>query len=172
LVKSPGKKQEQNGWLDGGPLLPIEFARISKDGRLTLVIVPGSEEIRTLYAISKFEDLDESILDLAVREGCGRNRVGFFDKKKDEFNPPKFEHKNNIKDWINYKVEVDAVIWTDLHKNFKDKIGLELTEENAVNYLRYLPSEVKAKAEQYIRRTPAVVNTPIRRTVVQGLGWG
>lgn len=176
LIWNPGnleieKAQEQNGWFDDGPMLPIEFARISQDGRLTLVIAPGSEEVRTLYAISKFEDLDEAILDLAVREGCGKNRVGFFLKTDRVFHSKEFEPKQNIESWINTDEEISAVIWTDLHKNFKDKIGLELTEENAINYLRSLPLEIKAKAEQYIRRTPAIVNTKIRRAVVQVLCW-
>jgi len=176
LIWNPGnleieKTQEQNGWFDDGPMMPIEFARISKNKRLTLVIVPGSEEVRTLYAISKFEILDEAILDLAVREGCGKNKVGFFDKKKGEFYPPKFEHKNNIKDWINDKEDVDAVIWTDLANNFKDKVRLELTADNVINYLEDLLDDVKALSEQYIRRAPVAVNTPFRKEIEKKLGW-
>src|SRR5665647_784287 len=74
------------GWLADGRALPIEFARISNDGRLTLVIVPDKNEvIQTLYAFSKYQDLDEAILDLAVREGCGKNKIGSYNKNEQQF---------------------------------------------------------------------------------------
>ena len=163
--------QGRNGWIDDGPMLPIEFARISNNGRLTLVIVPGNKEVQTLYTISKFVELDHAILDLAVREGCGKNRIGFFAKADHRFQSRFSNIQLNIESWISGKENIEAVIWTDLSANFKDKIGLGITVENALNYLKYLPLDVKTIAEQYIRRTPAAVNTPIREAIEQQLGW-
>ena len=45
------KFDTNSGWKENGPVLPIEFARISKDGRLTLVITPNGTEVPTLYAV-------------------------------------------------------------------------------------------------------------------------
>lgn len=163
--------QGRSGWIDDGPMLPIEFARISNNGRLTLVIVPGNKEVQTLYTISKFVELDHAILDLAVREGCGKNRIGFFAKADHRFQSRFSNIQLNIESWISGKENIEAVIWTDLSANFKDKIGLGITVENALNYLKYLPLDVKTIAEQYIRRTPAAVNTPIREAIEQQLGW-
>ena len=47
-----------SGWKENGPVLPIEFARISQDGRLTLVITPNGTEVTTLYSVSSFDSLD------------------------------------------------------------------------------------------------------------------
>lgn len=160
----------QNGWFTDGPMLPIEFARISQDGRLTLVIAQGRDEVKTLYSISLFEELDHTILDLAIREGCPKSKIGFFVKSSGLFQS-KSNIQNYIESWIKQKDEIEAVIWTDLAMNFKDKIGLELTEENAINYLKYLPNEIKIKAEQYVRRAPTSISTTIRRMIEIELGW-
>ena len=37
---------QEIGWSNNGPMLPIEFARISKDGRLTLVITKDVKEVK------------------------------------------------------------------------------------------------------------------------------
>lgn len=42
------KYDVNTGWLTDGPKLPIEFARISNDGRLTLVIKESVVEVQTL----------------------------------------------------------------------------------------------------------------------------
>lgn len=176
LIWNPGNLEIDkscgiSGWFAEGPMLPIEFARISQDGRLTLVIVQEGNEVQTLYAISKFEELDQAVLDLAVREGCLKNKIGIFYKSDNSFHSKSTYIQTNIESWLNEKVEIEAVIWTDLSKNFKEKIGLDLTEVNAVNYLRYLPLEVKIKAEQYIRRTPAAIKTNMRRAIERELSW-
>lgn len=160
----------QNGWFNNGPMLPIEFARISNDGRLTLVIVPRVEEVRTLYVISRFVELDHVILDLAHREECCKSKIGYFVKSDSRFHS-KSNIRNNIESWINQKDEIDAVIWTDLSMNFKEKINLEFTEDNAIGYLKHLPIEKKIIAEQYIRRAPTPINTVIRRKVDAEFGW-
>src|SRR5690606_21037100 len=75
------------GWREDGPLLPIEFARISNNGRLTLVIKKRANIVTTLYAISKYKEIDEAILDLAIREGCGKNKIGYFFKREEQIYP-------------------------------------------------------------------------------------
>lgn len=165
------KEKGQNGWFPDGPVLPIEFSRISQDGRLTLVIDPRGVEVQTLYAISKFAEMDHAILDLAARESCGKPKIGFFVKSDIDFQSKSKNIRNTIESWINLKEEIDAVIWTDLSMNFKDKMGIEFNEENAINYLKYLPVETKVKAEQYICRAPDAVNTPIRTAIEEKLGW-
>ena len=169
--------QGSNGWLPNGPILPIEFARISRDSRLTLVIVPNEvNKIQTLYAFSKFQNLDEAILDLAVREGCGRSKIGYYDKKmkkfSDNFLIKKFQdQRSEIEKWSNNKV-IDAVIWTNLPSNFRDRLDLnEFTPMDAINYLNHLPPDVKVKAEEYIRKAPKIVDTPIRREIELKLKW-
>ena len=42
LISSPGILGLQSRWHHDGPPLPVEFARISRDNRLTLVIHPPS----------------------------------------------------------------------------------------------------------------------------------
>jgi hypothetical protein len=57
LIWCPGSLQIKSRWHSDGPALPIEFARISNDKRLTLVIQPGSPDQRTYWALSEFDDL-------------------------------------------------------------------------------------------------------------------
>ncbi|MCZ2101572.1 MAG: hypothetical protein LC107_08560 [Chitinophagales bacterium] len=162
------------GWNEKGPLLPIEFSRISKDGRLTLVIDPNAEEIQTLYAISSYESLDESILDLAVREGTGRKSIGCYDKTKDDFSPTSFEFRENIKSWID-TTECDAVIWTNLSEKWETKNDngddVTIKPNERISYLRSLVGHKSVLAEEYIRKAPRQINTPIRREIEGKLGW-
>ena len=48
-------------WSSDGPALPVEFARISKDKRLTLVLFPAGEKVTVLWAIMAPKNLDEAI---------------------------------------------------------------------------------------------------------------
>jgi len=165
------KTEGKNGWHNDGPMLPIEFARISQDGRITLVIVPGVRSVQTLYAISKFVELDHAILDLAVREGCGKNKIGWYYKADDKFFPNNYKFKDEIRNWISSKEEIDAIIWTNLPENFKDKTGFKLIGENACYYLEMLSWDIKILAEQYVRRTPAAIDTKIRKEIEEKLAW-
>ncbi len=51
LIWDPGMLPISGDWKPGGPVLPIEFSRISDNGRLTLVIDDvNGVPIETLYA--------------------------------------------------------------------------------------------------------------------------
>lgn len=176
LIWNPGQlrieiEPDSNGWFEEGPFLPIEFSRISSDGRLTLVIQPGAGEIKTFYAISKYTDLNLAVLDLAVREGSGRNKIGYC-YKGGEIHPAKFKLEQNLRMWLDSKEDIDAIIWTNLSSNYKDKLGLQgFSPDDAVQYLKYVAPDVQAKAEEYIRKAPFVVRTPIRTAIEKALGW-
>ncbi len=161
---------KEKGWQKDGPELPIEFSRISNDGRLTLVIDPKAEKIQTLYATSLYEKIDEAVLNLAIREGGSRKSIGFYNKESDKFSDQNFKFKKEIREWVANK-DFDAVIWTDLGKKFKDKIGLKHNKDNVIKYLETLPNDKKIKAEEYIRKTPQQIRTKMREAIESQLQW-
>ena len=162
------------GWKEDGPILPIEFARISKDGRLTLVITENSTFVPTFYTLSKYETLDEAVLNLAVREGSGRRSIGSYDKTKNEFSHKVF-FEQNISDWINEK-DFDAVIWTNLGENWVIKNESEeiidtIEPAERIKYLKSLKGNASALAEEYIRKTPVQIKTKYRAKIEEELNW-
>ncbi|RTZ09368.1 hypothetical protein [Flavobacterium sp. GSP6] len=150
------------GWKPDGPILPIEFARISNDGRLTLVITEKGTEITTLYALSNYHDLHEAIFNLAVREGSGKKSIGYYDKNNNAFFSTNLNIKSNIEKWIE-QTDFDAVIWTDLPEKLESKDPLE--------YLKSLTGNKSALAEEYIRRTPIQIKTALRTKIEKELNW-
>ncbi|SUJ07179.1 Uncharacterised protein [Sphingobacterium spiritivorum] len=172
LIWSPKdlKYDKELNWNPNGPYLPIEFSRISQNGRLTLVIDSNAELVPTLYAISLYENLDKAISDLALREGCNKNKIGIYNKRTDKFTPSNFSYQNKIKEWIN-NTDLDAVVWTNLGKKFKDKIGLWYNSDNVIHYLETLPKETQIIAKEYITKTPKQIDTPIRKAIKINLGW-
>src|SRR5271157_6539553 len=79
LVGEPRDLQAAGKFAPNGPLLPIEFCRISADGRLTLVIDETFGAVCTTYsAPSAVQGLDAAIENLSIREGMRHAReVGF-----------------------------------------------------------------------------------------------
>lgn len=151
------------GWKKDGPTLPIEFARVSKDGRLTLVITENGTKVPVLYTLSNHQSLDEAVLNLAIREGSGRKRVGSYDKNSDIFSSD-FPFKDEIKQWIK-NTDFDAVIWTNLGENWT------LKTNNRIEYLKNIESYTNALAEEYIRKTPSQIQTKFRKEVESELNW-
>ena len=162
------------GWKEDGPTLPIEFARISKDGRLTLVITENGAKVPVLYALSNHQSVEEAVLNLAVREGSGRSSIGSYDKTKDKFSHDVI-FKQNILDWIKHK-DIDAVIWTNLGENWevkneKGKIIRVIQPNNRIEYLKELKGNASTLAEEYIRRTPPQIQTHFRKLIEEELNW-
>lgn len=164
------KYDTELGWNKNGPFLPIEFSRISNNGRLTLVIENNAAKVQTLYAISTYQNLDEVILDLAVREGSSKERIGWYNKTENDFFSKDFEFKDNIREWIKY-TDCDAVVWTNLGKKFKDEIKKEHNLENVIEYLEQLTGNTKVIAEEYIRKAPQQIKTAVRKEIEEKLGW-
>ena len=51
LIWNSGVLKIRNKWYEDGPILPIEFSRISDDGRVTLIIDKSGTPVRTLWAL-------------------------------------------------------------------------------------------------------------------------
>lgn len=171
LIWNPGILKTKGDWQADGPLLAMEFARISRDGRLTLVLYPRAIKLPVLWIYSEFTDLDNAITDLQLREGTRKSYIGYVSIKNNRNNcnivPSILE---DIKVWAIEK-NIDAVIWTDLPSNFKEKTGKEFNFDNAIQYLKNLSTEKKQRAREYIEKAPAQIITPFRKEIENNLCW-
>lgn len=171
LVWNPGGLKISRKWKKDGPYLPIEFARVSEDKRVTLVLYPKATKVRTLWARAAKEDLEESICDLAKRERTKTKNIGFVsipDNKKRCNTAASI--LPTIKSWAKQK-QIDAVVWTDLSSNFKKRFHKDLTPDNMIQYLKRLNASALCDAEIYVRKAPKQINTKIRAVLEKELGW-
>ncbi|MFN5550212.1 MAG: hypothetical protein ACK5BJ_13760 [Bacteroidota bacterium] len=161
LIWKPESLKIQRQWFNDGPILPIEFTRQSKDGRLTLVITDGAKPVRVLWALMDTNNLDEARKSLQIREGViekhidkyiGLIKLGDITDDKNQL---------EIMNWAKAQ-RLDAVIWTKLGSKFGEK-EIAPTIDEAVNYLKSCNVQVMKHAEEYIRRTPRQIDTQYRQ---------
>jgi hypothetical protein len=175
LVGDPRELQTAAKFVANGPLLPIEFCRISADGRLTLAIDETFGAVcRSYSAQSALETLDAAIEDLRAREGMPNARaVGFVETASGRQSGVAAERHPDamatIAAWAASN-GYDAAIWTALAGNFDEpgKGGEPFSVTAAMLYLDTLKSEDASKfsrALAYIRQAPPEVETPVREEV-------
>ncbi len=177
LLWDPRDLQIAAKFAANGPLLPIEFCRISDDGRLTLVIDETFGAVCKTYAApSALEGLDAAIENLRVREGMPNARaVGFVElgsgRQSDVAMQRHPEAVATIAAWAAWN-RYDATIWTALASNFDEpgKGGEPFSVTAAIRYLETLEGQDAAKfarALTYIRKAPPEVETPVRDEVAK-----
>ena len=171
LVWNP-KNLEINGkWEKDGPFLPIEFARVSNGERLTLVLYSGAAQVPALWAMANSNKLKDAVRNLACRECTPTDNIGFIrtdGKKESKSNQRDLEPK--ITEWSKQK-GLDAVVWTDLTSNFKEKLKIDFNPKNAVDYLKKRKGQAYQNAQQYIRNAPKQIDTEARREIEKELSW-
>jgi len=157
-------------WRDDGPLLPIEFARISKDGRLTLVVCPGSKHVHVLWNQLKVQNIEEAIKILAKREGTSPPNIHFLGKNC-EVNAPTLQSNEivQISDWLKLN-NLESAVWTGLDSNLSFH-GYMPSENDIIRYLSSLDEDTREKTKEYFERTPCQIQTPFRNVVKKRLGW-
>jgi hypothetical protein len=179
-VKNGSYNEPSKGWNVNGPELPVEFARVSEDGRLTLALYNNAGSIALYWAIMEADALDFAICELRCREGMySKDRIGFIELTvggscniKPSGNDSIDNLKKIIRDWADQNPEsLDAVMWTGLESNFEDKTGLELNGVNVVKYLWDLECCTRRRAEEYIRKAPSQIRTTFRGVIETKLGW-
>lgn len=181
LVWNPKNLNIKGQWFVDGPILPIEFLRLSEDGRITLVIDEDvGTNVRVLWTLMNTEDETEARDFLWNRECPSADKGKNFDtyipivKKNGDVGENKT--KSKIQEWLRTQSGTDAVIWTGLDwesknekrkKEFKEKP----TKEQVTEYLRKLTGAEQCCAEQYVRNTPKQIDTAYRRAIEIELGW-
>ena len=175
LIKEPGELLSSGDWQKDGPVLWIEFSRISQSGIragcLTLVIDEDTgAEICTYYTISQCTVLLQAITDLQKREGTSSKNIGFFEVASGNFagKAQKRQPKSceRIRAWASGK-GFDAIVWTALPPQFHDILGIPFTPAAALNYLNSLPATIKDNALGYIHAAPEQTMTPFRRLLLE-----
>jgi hypothetical protein len=165
LIWARGELCIRSEWNPDGPTLPLEFSRISNDGRLTLVVDPVSgSPIKIWFALSCFESLDDTIGNLRDREGTNLQNIGYVDVTTGRSCSRHVDVDRMIA-WSKER-SCRAVAWTDLEPNFASRQGRAFDPETAIEHLRSLPRRAAHKAFAYIRNAPSEVDTPLRRAAV------
>lgn len=168
LVWDPRALPVHRGWFNDGPFGRVEFARQSKDGRVTLVLHREADFVRLLWAQMDATDLQLAREALREREDIRAENwtdlIGSWQPNSPE--PPLIAA---LPAWASAH-GVDAVIWTSLRPKFdgKDRVP---TEDEASAYLKGLRGAKRDNAERYIRCTPPQIDTKYRRTFEADLGW-
>lgn len=163
--KRPDFDRWHGGWLPDGPLLKLEFSRVSetRDGALTLVIDDeNGEACPVSYVLSKRQELDDAVCDLRCRESTILKRIGFY--QVDGTRAGKPHVPDSIKIWA-FELQIDAVVWTGLSSNFQEKTGNDFSVGSAMDHLKNLSPEGKSQAKEYFSRAPDFIDTPLLRMV-------
>ncbi len=150
-------------WREDGPVLKIEFSRISKSrsGALTLVLDPiNGAANRVSYCLSRRADLSDVVKDLKSREGTTLENIGFIGA--DGANSRDQESVDSITAWASIR-KLTGVVWTDLPSNFEKISSEPFSPERALAYLDTLDSESAKAAFDYIRKAPISIRTPLRK---------
>lgn len=160
-------------WESDGPWLPVEFARLSADGSLTLVVVPSHDTlVETLWSESAYRDLEPAILNVAGREGIKARIESIHGVVKDgsRIGSVPSNIASIVHSWLVDKPSLDAAIWTGLGtapRRWREHGYAEgFTPANALSYLRSL-SDRSHPAFEYMARAPRQIATPVRRKAEQ-----
>jgi len=174
LVWDPRDLPREGTWQNDGPVLPVEFSRISQDARLTLVVdTEHGTPITTMHVLSPRTSLRDAIGDLSKREQTSVKRIGWVDiirgaDSQGEATEQADVHVK-IREWCQ-GTGYDGAVWTALKSNFKLETGTEFSVGAVLNYLDCLPKNVRKEALRYIYNAPDCVITPVREKVVEQYG--
>lgn len=169
LIWNPRELLHQEPWMKDGPELPLEFSRISKDCRLTLVIDALNGRIcKSLYALSPRTSIADVVNDLMMQEGTSVKRIGYYDHRTKESSIEKFQEQIDIRvilsSWCKLHA-FDGVVWTALLSNFTHELDKEFSVERAMTFLKNLPKTARKNALEYIQKAPKQIDTPLRKRV-------
>ena len=170
LLWDPGALPIQGDWQEDGPQLPIEFARISGDGRLTLIVHPQGDLIQTCWTHLDVSNIHAARHVLGMREGCPPEHIGRWDSSgaRAWTHPVAVPH---VVEWAAGQ-EFDGIVWTDLPSRFVQRVGQPWSPDAALYYVRSLKAgTLLDRVEEYVRRAPAQTRTRTRSLLEQEFGW-
>lgn len=165
LVWDPFTLPIRGKWFEDGPLIQVEFARVSEDGRLTLVLTEKGTYARSLWSLLDVQKPEEAREALRVREGAPDDKYIHF-----WLNQPKNDSDSDtIERWAN-NLGIGAVVWTALPPKFDNNEQFP-SEDEAVEYLKKLEYSKRCRAKEYIQKAPRQIDTNYRRRFELEFGW-
>jgi hypothetical protein len=174
LCWNPGELLTVGGWEPTGPMLPIEFARISRADRLNLCLFAGADLVQVYWIRSAAPDLETARDNLRSRQNCVTAAdIGYLARDGS------FQFRSlpglaaNVKSWLEVHPDLEAVIWTDLRSNFEAKTGgTSFTVESGIAWLQELVRANRhQRAEEYLRKAPPQTETRLRARAREVFGW-
>ena len=167
LIWDPRDLPIQRNWFEDGPLIHVEFARKSQDGRITLVLEKSANPVRSLWAIMDVKEISTAIEALRIREGIGEKQESNIGRWSVGDQPP--ELVTALPEWANTR-GVCGVVWTALPPKFDD-LKEKPKEEQIIQYLSDLTGTKRDNAERYVRLAPRQIDTLYRRRIEATLHW-
>lgn len=170
LIWNTGSLDVDGHWRADGPLIPVEYARQSDNGLITLVVVEGCAQVITLWSAFNTRDLAAARESLRRRERIlpthASRFIAHWRRGEDAISEP----AATISRWAAEK-DFEAAVWTNLPPKFDGIDGRVPTENEVIAYLRTLEGQVRAAAEEYVRRAPRQIATACRGAIERALGW-
>ena len=166
LIWDPRVLRCKGAWHEDGPHLPLEFARTSADGRLTLVLLQSASSLPSLWVELDYATAAQAQEALAGREACGLRWIGLWTAKGSTEGAGTLA----IGAWARSR-GFDAVVWTALPPKFNRIEGQgPRSAEEAVTYLQGLDVSGFSRAHEYVERAPAQVRTSFRSHIEKAFG--
>lgn len=169
LIWDPCELSIRKPWFTDGPLLPIEFARFSSESRVTLVIVEGKPEIRSLWALLVTDDLNNAVAQLACRENVTVNVARDIGRWK-AGEPCEGRIVHAISTWALDR-DLDAVVWTALAYKIKKEKDQIPSLDQVIARLCDAESKQLKKPREYVEKAPQQIDTDYRRAINKVFGW-
>jgi cation transport regulator ChaC len=169
LIWEPGDLPILHEWRKDGPNLPLEFARKSLDGRMTIVVCKQGTLCQTLWNTLSSTSLEEARKTLAKREGLpsSKNAAFWSDTGASE------HHGTELVGAWAKKRGFAGVVWTGLPpkspatdlNNDHPSIG------DVLLHLSGLQGHSASRAEEYVRKAPNQIATAYRTCITKEFGW-
>lgn len=157
----------------GGPVLPMEFTRVSPKRKMGLVVcldtVHGAP-CRTHAIASARDRIDAVVDDLARRERAPAKWIGAVCHRSGHRSGACAAVVALVAEWCAGRGLTGAV-WTDLASNFEERLGTGFSIPRAVAYLQTLGGDSLDEAVRYIENAPAATDTPLRRALAAEAWW-
>ena len=157
------------GWRLDGPKLQVEFARESRDKRITLVLCETAPAVTTLWAELHVADLEAAKQALAAREGISEGNIPHGIGHWSPNGQSGQMGADTIGEWAKAN-GAGAVVWTALKPKIGDDYRVPGVEE-VIAHLGGLSGPTREAAEEYVRLAPKQVVTPYRTAIEAALGW-